>query len=243
METSSRVATLASHLGVAGLLAIALGPLAIQAGLLSAFSGFRFFLVGGLCGLLALALGLFGLWRTRAAAGREGRGRALRGALLGAVILAVIVSAAGAAGDLPRINDITTDPNDPPLFTHAAQLPDNAGRDLAYPGASFAEQQHAGYPDLASTRIGAAPADVFARAIAAAQALGWEITFQDPAAGVFEATQTSRIFRFVDDISVRLRPDGDVTLVDVRSKSRVGRGDMGANAKRILAFQAKLAAG
>lgn len=242
MESPSRVATLASHLGVAGLLAILLGPLVIQAGLLSAFTGFRLFLVGGLCGLLALLLGLIGLWRTRAAAGREGRGRALRGALLGAAALAVIVLAAGSAGDLPRINDITTNPDDPPLFTHAAQLAGNEGRDLAYPGASFADQQRAGYPDLASLRLAAAPPDVFPRALAAAQALGWEITYQDADAGVFEATQTSRIFRFVDDICVRLRPDGDVTVVDVRSKSRVGRGDMGANAKRIRDFQTQLAA-
>ncbi len=57
---------------------------------------------------------------------------------------------------------------------------------------------------------------------------------------MLEATQTSRIFRFVDDICVRLRPDGTATLIDVRSKSRVGQGDLGANAKRIRAFQQKV---
>ena len=240
MEIPSRVATLASHLGLAGLLGVALGPLAVQLGFLSGFAGFRLFLLGGLCGLLALVLGAIGLWRTRAAAGREGRGRALRGTLCGAAILTLIVVAAGSGRGVPAINDITTNPGDPPLFVHAAKLPGNEGRDLAYPGASFASQQQAGYPDLAPLRVELEPAAAFQRSLAAAQALGWEVTYRDEAAGVLEATQTSRIFRFVDDIAVRLRGDGTGTLVDVRSKSRVGRGDMGANAARIRAFQQKL---
>jgi uncharacterized protein (DUF1499 family) len=141
---------------------------------------------------------------------------------------------------VPRINDITTNPGDPPGFVHAGELPGNEGRDLAYPGPSFASQQQAGYPDLAPLRVELAPSAAFQRSLAAAQALGWEVTYQDEAAGVLEATQTSRIFRFVDDIAVRLRGDGAGTLVDVRSKSRVGQGDMGANAARIRAFQQKL---
>jgi len=242
LEIPSRTATLASHLGVAGLLAVALGPLAIQAGLIPAFAGFVVFALGGLCGLLALVLGSIGLWRTRAAAGREGRGRALRGALCGVAILAVVAHAASAGRGLPRINDITTNPDDPPVFTHAAQLPGNAGRDLAYPGANFTGQQRAAYPDLETIRIEIAPAEAFQRSLAVAEALGWEVTWSDPPSGVFEATQTSRIFRFVDDIVVRLRADGSATLVDVRSKSRVGQGDLGANANRIRAFREKITA-
>ena len=242
MEIPSRVATLASHLGVAGLLAIGLGPLAIQAGVVSPFVGFRVFLLGGLCGLIALVLGSIGLWRTRAAAGREGRGRAMRGALLGVAILGLVAGAAGSARGLPRINDITTNPDDPPVFVHAGQLPGNDGRDLAYPGASFAEQQRAAYPDLAPIRLEMGLRDAFERAVHAAEALGWEVSYSDPPGGVLEATETSRIFRFVDDISVRLRADGAATLVDVRSKSRVGQGDLGANAKRIRAFRDRITA-
>ena len=239
METPSRVATLASHLGVAGVLALVLGPLAIQIGALSPFTGFRLFLLGGLCGLLALLLGSIGLWRTRATTGREGRGRALRGALLGAATLALIVGAAGSARGLPRINDITTNPGDPPVFVHAGQLPGNEGRDLGYP-AGFAEQQRAGYPNLASIRLELPPPEAFQQSVRAAESLGWVITFSNPEGGTLEATETSRIFRFVDDISVRLRADGTATVIHVRSKSRVGQGDMGTNAKRIEAFRKKL---
>jgi uncharacterized protein (DUF1499 family) len=240
LENPSRVATLASHLGVAGVLALAVGVLAIQIRAVSPFVGFRLFLLGGLCGLLALLFGAVGLWRTRAAAGREGRGRALRGALLGAAILALIAASAGSARGLPRINDITTNLDDPPVFVHAGQLPGNEGRDLSYPAEAFAEQQRAGYPDLAPIVLGLGLPEAFERAKSAAEALGWKITHADPAAGVLEATETSRIFRFVDDICVRLRADGAGTIVDVRSKSRVGQGDMGANAKRIRAFRSRL---
>jgi len=232
---------LASHLGVAGVLVLIAGPLAIQIGALLPYKGFLVFLVGGLLGLLALLLGAIGLWRTRAAAGREGRGRALRGALLGAAILAVIAGAAGSARNLPAINDITTNPDDPPAFVFAANLPGNEGRDLSYP-ADFAAQQRAGYPDLAPIRLEKSLPDAFQQCVGAAESLGWLITWRYADEGTLEATETSRIFRFVDDISVRLRADGATTVIDVRSKSRVGRGDMGANAKRIEAFRKQLTA-
>jgi uncharacterized protein (DUF1499 family) len=239
LDQPSRIATLSSHFGVLGLLGLVAGPLAIQIRLVTPFLGFRLFLLGGLCGLFALVLGAIGLWRTRAAAGREGRGRALRGSLLGAAILALIFTSAGSARGLPRINDITTDPDDPPVFVHAGKLPGNEGRDLSYP-AGFAEQQRAGYPNLAPIRLEAALPDAFERSVRAAEALGWSITHRDPEGGALEATATSRIFRFVDDIVVRLRADGTATVIDVRSKSRVGVGDMGANARRIEAFRKQL---
>ena len=57
-----------------------------------------------------------------------------------------------------------------------------------------------------------------------------------PAEGRMEATDTTRWFGFKDDVVVRVRPEGAGSRVDVRSVSRVGRGDVGANAARIRAF-------
>ena len=57
---------------------------------------------------------------------------------------------------------------------------------------------------------------------------------------MIEATHKSRWFGFIDDISIRIAPVENGTRVDVRSKSRVGRSDLGANVKRIRAFQADL---
>ena len=54
------------------------------------------------------------------------------------------------------------------------------------------------------------------------------------------ATETTHVFRFVDDVVIRVRADRTATVVDVRSKSRDGRGDLGANAARIRAFVAAM---
>ena len=44
-------------------------------------------------------------------------------------------------------------------------------------------------------------------------------------------------FEVPDDIAIRIRPGDGETLVDLRSVSRVGVGDLGANAARIHEFQ------
>ena len=77
-------------------------------------------------------------------------------------------------------------------------------------------------------------------ALQVAEDMGWTILRTDPQRWIFEATDETTIFRFVDDISVRVRKDADGSAVDIRSKSRDGQGDLGANAKRIRAFEARL---
>ena len=119
----------------------------------------------------------------------------------------------------------------------AGAQPANRGRDLAYPGESFAAQQRRGYPDLATLDRVATPQETFADALAAADRLGWVIVAGDPARLRFEAYEETSFFHFVDDVVVRVRPDSSGgSLVDVRSKSRDGQGDIGANAARIRAF-------
>ena len=257
METPSRVATIAAGLGFSAAAACALGPAAIQIGVVEPMAGFGIFALGLLLALLALVVGAVGLWRTRAASGRFGRGRAVVGAGLGFVILAIAVRTLASAGNPPRINDITTDPDDPPVFVAAQKIAANRGRDLAYPGETFASQQREGYPDLAPIRVSDPPDAAFARAERAATALNWDITVRDPTTGVFEAVEVTRIFRFVDDIVVRVRmapasaaepraqrAEGERSsegragsVIDVRSTSRDGKGDIGANAARIRAFR------
>jgi uncharacterized protein (DUF1499 family) len=78
------------------------------------------------------------------------------------------------------------------------------------------------------------------RALDAARSLGWEVVASDAATGRIEATATSRWFGFKDDVVVRIRPEGAGSRVDVRSMSRVGVGDLGANAERVREFLAKL---
>lgn len=238
---TSRLARLAAGVAVVAALLFVVPPAAALLGLVDGFVAFRVFFLGGVpLGLLALVLGVAGLFATRPAAGRDGRGRALLATGVGGAIVAASAVAAGPGAGLPPINDITTDLEDPPRFVAAAELPGNAGRDLAHPGEEMAAQQRAGYPDLGPIRVPRPPSQVFAEAVRAMEGFGWEVHHRAPGQGRIEATDTSRVFRFVDDVVVRIRAEGDGTRIDVRSKSRVGRGDLGANAARIRRLQEAL---
>jgi uncharacterized protein (DUF1499 family) len=71
----------------------------------------------------------------------------------------------------------------------------------------------------------------------------WMVTNEDAASGVIEAVATSWLFRFEDDIAIRIRSgEGGKSRVDIRSKSRDGKGDTGTNANRIRAYVAALEA-
>jgi uncharacterized protein (DUF1499 family) len=100
----------------------------------------------------------------------------------------------------------------------------------------LAEQQREGYPDLAPVTLSLPPEQAFDRALTVAQDDGWEIVTADRTAGRIEATDTTFWFGFKDDVVVRLTPWGTGTRVDVRSVSRVGRSDVGTNARRITSF-------
>ena len=80
----------------------------------------------------------------------------------------------------------------------------------------------------------------FPKALAAAQGMGWEVVKSDPHAGRIEAVATTLWFGFKDDVEVRITVQGSDSRVGVRSKSRVGRGDSGANTARIRAYFERL---
>jgi len=140
----------------------------------------------------------------------------------------------------PLINDITTTPDDPPSFRRAALLPENRGRDMTYPQSNIARQRKA-YPDLKPLGRNDAPESAFDAAVAAARRMSrWNIIATDAAARVVEAVATTGLLRFKDDVVVEVRPNGSGSAVHVRSKSRAGKGDLGANAARIRAYFTEL---
>jgi uncharacterized protein (DUF1499 family) len=183
-------------------------------------------------GLLALAL-----TRPR----RPARATVLAALALSALAVGVPAALVRGARSVPPIHDITTDTQDPPAFV--AVLPRRAGapNPPEYAGDSVAAQQRRAYPDVRPLRLAVPPAEAFRRAEAAARAMGWEVVAADGAAGRVEATATTRWFGFKDDVVVRVRPEGDGSRVDVRSKSRVGMSDVGANARRIREYMGRLA--
>jgi len=142
----------------------------------------------------------------------------------------------------PYIHDITTDTDNPPQFVAAAKLRTGSDHPVSYDGPDVAAKQKEAYPDLAPLITPASREKVFEAAKAAIAAMGMQLTEADPAQGRIEARQTSFWYGFTDDMVVRIEQTDDGTRVDVRSKSRVGRSDLGQNAKRIRAFIAKLKA-
>ena len=150
----------------------------------------------------------------------------------------------------PPIHDITTDFDNPPQIVAGASAdrinpPDYRGSDLV-PGTdkTIADAQREAFPDIKSRRINAGldeSAEIVREVIDDMNMELLSATFVDDKWRI-EATYKSRWFGFIDDFVVRLTPEGSMTRVDVRSKSRVGGSDLGANAARVRAFYEKLEA-
>jgi hypothetical protein len=70
---------------------------------------------------------------------------------------------------------------------------------------------------------------------------GWSVVEADDLEGRVRAEAVTRVFRFVDDVEIHVRPDRDArTRVDLVSASRVGKADLGTNARRIRKFLRRL---
>lgn len=241
MAKRFRSARLSFVLGVLAVGLCVVGVGTAHLGWLSPYDGFRLFAAGLVPGgIAAFVLGLIGLVRTRS---KKGRGWAVLGTFTGGGLIALLAVLLLRSGGAPPIHDVTTDPDDPPAFREIARLPANEGRDLTYPhgGAGVTEQQRRAYPDLEPFRLPLPPDAAFDAAQHAAEELGWSVVWSNRALGVIEAYDTSPLFRFVDDVAVRIRAaPGGGSIVDLRSTSRVGVSDLGANAERLRAFASVL---
>jgi uncharacterized protein (DUF1499 family) len=109
-------------------------------------------------------------------------------------------------------------------------------------GRLVTELEQAAYPQVKPFDTALEPAAAFDQALAAARAQGWRLGKVDRDARVIEASARSFWFGFVDDIVVRVRAGGAGSRIDIRSASRVGVSDLGANAKRIESYLAALRA-
>lgn len=152
-------------------------------------------------------------------------------AIPGSVLLIVALS----GQDVPPIHDITTDTDDPPRFEAVQELREEGSNPLDIDEEVIA-QQRAAYPDLETLESARNYRDSYALALETARDLGWEIVRDDPNAGFIEAVDRTTIMGFKDDVVIRVRTGEDTVLVDLRSASRVGVSDIGANAERIRSF-------
>lgn len=180
---------------------------------------------------LGLVISLVGMARLR----RQRRAvvTGLLGVLLALPVLGMALHWEYATRTYPPINDISTDTVDPTEFW---DIPNP----MAYPGEAVAQQQRAGYPDLAPLTLPQASAEVFDVALQLVQARGWSVIASDAEEGRIEAVATSRLFGFADEVSIRIVPDGSGSRVDMRSRSRLGKIDRGTNARRVRDWLADL---
>lgn len=247
-RTRSRTAGAALALAWFAILVIAYSIVLLRTGAVDTSAGFAAVVTGLALALLAAVVAVVAMvvvWRTGAKGGARALfALALAGATLGGP---AYVAARGLAK--PAINDISTDLADPPPFDRAAadRRPGDGPAPGAIPQAQAALQREA-YPDIAPLRL-ALPSDEVANLVLGLiEEREWAVLGPTSyprgggPTGRVQAVARTALLGLKDDVSIRVRPDGDGAIVDMRSASRIGRGDLGANAERIRGFLADLTA-
>ena len=92
-------------------------------------------------------------------------------------------------------------------------------------------------PSLAPLDLPLSPPDALARIETVVRTLpGWRVEAVDASSGTIQATRRTRLWRFVDDVTLRLEAVAAGSRVHARSRARVGVGDLGQNRRNLLAF-------
>ena len=201
--------------------------------------------------VFALLLGLFFCWLNKKRGKNATKSFRIMGMIVALGYAGWMLSWVYTARSVPAIHDVSTDLADPPQFRMLALRSDNLDD---VPGADVPEMKglnpqqrweslhRNAYGDVRTVRMSEPVVDVIAKAERLAKARDWDVAIADPIEGRIEATATTALFRFKDDVVLRVRPseDGKGSVVDMRSVSRVGVSDLGVNAKRVRAFLADL---
>ena len=187
-------------------------------------------------GLVAAALAIAGFIIPRPRLQRGKLILSIIGLVLGLSVVGVLGSWWHAARSVPAIHDITTDTENPPRFVSILPVRKGAPNGTAYGGPEIAAQQRQAYPDVTPAMLSLPPPQAFLKALQAAKDMGWGIVDSHQGEGRIEATDTTFWFGFKDDIVIRVTPTEKGSRVDIRSVSRVGRSDLGTNAKRIRKY-------
>lgn len=172
---------------------------------------------------------------------RKSRARAIMYAVVSLIFTGIVTGTAlywqQQASSVPPIHDITTDFENPPEFSAMVRLRADAPNPPEYEGGETERLQREAYPHIEPLLLNEHIQEVIDAAVMVVVSRGWQIVAVNRNAGRIEATEKLPWFGFKDDVVVRFtEADDGGTRVDMRSKSRVGRGDVGVNAKRIDRF-------
>jgi uncharacterized protein (DUF1499 family) len=235
-EPVSQLAIWARRMAFFALIAAGLAVIIVQSGLLEAKPAVATFgaalVIAGLALLLSLAA-FVSIWSV----GRAGMGAALAAMAISLLLLGYPAYIAIRAYHLPWIYDITTDPLDPPRYEALSRVRPRDANPIAYAGLYAAEQQRRAYPDIGPLTVNATPQATYDAAYTVINKRKWVIVDARPPQarrqGHIEAVARTPVMGFRDDVVVRIRTDGDGARIDIRSSSRYGTFDFGANAARI----------
>ena len=219
---------------VIGLVCLGLGAFGYRLNVLGVMPGLLLTVVATALAALCVLVGIIGLIVVLSKGRKAERGSLAIGVVVGVVILAMM--GPYLLTSVPPIHNITTDTADPPAFDKIVAMRGEGSNPLAYNAEELAPQQQAAYPDLAPLALSEPAEQVLRKAAGVLGTLGIEVVNISEEKLIVEGTATTRWFGFKDDVVVRVRADGDGSLVDVRSVSRVGVSDLGVNAKRIRAI-------
>jgi fatty-acyl-CoA synthase len=249
-QTYLSVALAVAVLPVASIL---IGAVATKTGLLDWKLGFGLLTFRGppLLAMLGLATGLVGLVLALIV---DAKGLWFKGVLPLVITLAVMGGFAGLmakAKSVPMIHDVATDWTTPLTFSPAVMTargaesnpvesdPRGPGKDGA-PGERVADLNAKTCPEAKPIVLTSDASDAFNKVKAALTGAGLTIVAEAPAQGRIEAVATSTLYGFEDDVVARIVPSEGTTRIDLRSVSRVGLSDLGANCKRITTIRAAL---
>lgn len=220
---------------IAGVVLIIAGP-GYRMGWWPLDTGFALLSVGLMTGLAAISISVIALMLSWYSASTRGRLYALAGVIVALVVIYVPYHWRTLALESPAIHDIATDPDHPLAFKTlaAARGPDQ--NSIAYGGAKVADMQRQNFPAVAPLISEQPPKAVFSAVMALVANAGWDVASIDANSMTIEATAQTFWFGFKDDIIIKVTPQGAGSRVDMRSQSRIGRGDAGTNARRVEQF-------
>lgn len=238
---TNRLSRGALMLAVGALLVAGGGVLLARYDLIGKLAGLMAIVLGGGIAALGLVIALIALFL--AMRFRTAKRGVLAAMLISAAFVGFLGSRAMVARSVPALHDISTDLADPPGFAVLPLRADN----LAGVGTieNWRTVHASAYPDIQSVTIARPVPTVVTDATRLARERGWTIARADAVEGRVEATAAVSFIRFMDDVVIRVRPapDGNGSIVDMRSVSRVGVSDLGVNAARIREFLTALQAG
>lgn len=236
----ARVAIVGAVVALGAAVALILAPLAYRAGIVSLRTALlevpRIYVF--YAGIAGAAISLVALVLTGARKRVGWTAVAILGIIVGAGSAYVPWKFAQMGREVPPVNDITTDTANPPDFEAVMPLRQAANAQPVSYGPDFPALQQRAYPDIKPQYLTVPVDRAFSFALEAVHKMGWTIVAADGERGRIEATDTTFWYGFTDDIVVRVSTEGDLSRIDIRSKSRIGRGDFGTNARRVRAYLA-----